>query len=65
MYDGDVTIRELLRHGNFGLGTFNGLDGEMLVLDGRCYQLRADGSAEPARPDEFDPLRGGDLVPRR
>jgi acetolactate decarboxylase len=33
-------VRELLRHGDFGLGTFNRLDGEMLVNDGVCYQLR-------------------------
>ena len=34
VYDGAVAIRELLQHGNFGPGTFNGLDGQMLVLDG-------------------------------
>lgn len=45
VYDGDITIEELLRHGDFGLGTFNRLDGEMVVLDGECYHLRADGSA--------------------
>src|SRR5580698_4362033 len=56
VYDGDVTIRELLRHGNFGLGTFNGLDGEMLVLDGVCYQLRGDGSARVADPDQRTPF---------
>src|ERR1700684_1692349 len=56
VYDGDVTIRELLQHGNFGLGTFNGLDGEMLVLDGVCYQLRGDGSAQPAAPDQCTPF---------
>jgi acetolactate decarboxylase len=56
VYDGDVTIRELLRHGNFGLGTFNGLDGEMLVLGGICYQLRADGSATIADPEERTPF---------
>jgi acetolactate decarboxylase len=33
-YDGDTTVGELLRHGGFGLGTFNGVDGEMMVLDG-------------------------------
>ena len=33
VYEGDVTTRELLRHGDFGLGTFNRLDGEMLALD--------------------------------
>jgi acetolactate decarboxylase len=56
VYDGDVTIRELLRHGDFGLGTFNGLDGEMLVLDGACYQLRSDGSARVADPDQRTPF---------
>src|SRR6202012_30789 len=56
VYDGDVKIRELLQHGNFGLGTFNGLDGEMLVLDGVCYQLRGDGSAHVADPDQLTPF---------
>src|ERR1700683_333713 len=56
VYDGDVTIRELLRHGDFGLGTFNSLDGEMLVLDGVCYQLRGDGSAAIADLDELTPF---------
>ncbi len=56
VYDGDVTIRELLQHGNFGLGTFNGLDGEMLVLEGVCYQLRGDGSAQVADADQRTPF---------
>lgn len=56
VYEGDVTIRELLRHGDFGLGTFNALDGEMLVLDGVCYQLRSDGSASVADADELAPF---------
>src|SRR6201992_1216739 len=56
VYDADVTIRELLRHGDFGLGTFNGLDGEMLILDGVCYQLRSDGSARVADPDQRTPF---------
>jgi len=56
VYEGNVSIRELLRHGDFGLGTFNSLDGEMLVLDGECYQLRADGSAAVADLDEQTPF---------
>src|SRR4249919_2267892 len=36
-YDGATTIGEMLRHGNFGLGTFNGVDGEMIVLDGQAH----------------------------
>lgn len=56
VYEGNVSIRELLRHGDFGLGTFNSLDGEMLVLDGVCHQLRADGSATTAGLDELTPF---------
>ena len=43
VYDGDLTAGELKRHGDFGLGTFNTLDGEMVVLDGSVYQVKADG----------------------
>jgi alpha-acetolactate decarboxylase len=56
VYDGDVTVAELLRHGDFGLGTFNHLDGEMVVLDGVCYRLRADGTATRAAPTDHTPF---------
>ncbi len=45
IYDGEVNIGQLLKSGNFGLGTFNSLDGEMVTLDGICYQIKADGKA--------------------
>ena len=45
LYDGDLTIGELKRHGDFGHGTFNGLDGEMIVLDGVVYQAQPGGAA--------------------
>ncbi len=48
IYDGDITCRELKSHGDFGIGTFNGLDGEMIELGGNIYQCRADGVAYPA-----------------
>jgi acetolactate decarboxylase len=56
VYDGDVTIAEILRHGDFGLGTFNHLDGEMVILDGTCYHLRADGTATVAADTERTPF---------
>lgn len=56
VYDGDVTVAELLEHGDFGLGTFNALDGEMVILDGVCHHLRADGSAERARGTDLTPF---------
>lgn len=45
-YDGIITDKELLSKGNFGLGTFDKLDGEMLVLDGKVYQVKASGKVE-------------------
>jgi len=48
VYEGEMTVRDLLGHGSFGIGTFNSLDGEMLILDGTCYQLRADGTSSKA-----------------
>ena len=56
VYDGNVSIAELLRHGDFGLGTFNHLDGEMVILDGICYHLRADGTATQAAPTDLTPF---------
>jgi len=44
VYDPAIAIGELRRHGDTGLGTFTALDGEMVVLDGKVYQVRADGS---------------------
>jgi len=44
IYDGPATVKTLLSHGNFGLGTFNQLDGEMVMLDSVCYQIRTDGT---------------------
>ncbi|MBN2124634.1 MAG: acetolactate decarboxylase [Deltaproteobacteria bacterium] len=43
LYDGTMTLEDLLKQGDFGIGTFDRLDGEMVVLDGRVYQIRADG----------------------
>jgi len=42
-YDGFVPVGEVMRHGDFGLGTFDGLDGEMVVLDGTCWRVGTDG----------------------
>jgi acetolactate decarboxylase len=46
-YEENTTIKELKQHGNFGLGTFNNLDGEMMMLDGTVYQLKEDGLVHP------------------
>jgi acetolactate decarboxylase len=42
-YDGDLSFAELAEHGDLGLGTLNGLDGEMIAVDGRFYRADVDG----------------------
>jgi acetolactate decarboxylase len=44
-YDGDVSFAELEERGDFGLGTLDALDGEMIALGGSFYQVKADGQA--------------------
>lgn len=56
VYDGDLTIGELKEHGDFGLGTFDALNGEMVVLDGQVYQVTADGQASVAGDEARTPF---------
>lgn len=42
-YDGDLALRDLRRQGDFGIGTYDRLDGEMVLLDGTFHQVKADG----------------------
>jgi len=45
VYDGVLTYGALREYGDFGIGTFAGLDGEMVGLNGDFYQVKADGIA--------------------
>lgn len=56
IYDGDLSYKELASHGDFGLGTFNALDGEMIAFDGRFYQIHASGSANSVKPRQKTPF---------
>jgi len=55
-YDGTVTYGEMARHGDFGVGTFNGLDGEMVALNGQFFHLHSDGAASVADPSDQTPF---------
>jgi acetolactate decarboxylase len=72
VYQGAVSVGTLLEHGDFGLGTFEDLDGEMVVLDGRCYRVRGDGTVTTPEPEDpvpfavvthFQPERTVELPP--
>lgn len=55
-YDGLMSYEDLEEHGDFGLGTFEALDGEMVALDGDFYQVRSDGVAYPVEGDQMTPF---------
>lgn len=50
-----LTIGELKAYGDFGLGTFEGLDGEM-VVDGTVFQVPFSGKARAARSGQQTPF---------
>ena len=56
VYDAEVSVKSILERGDFGLGTFANLDGEMVVLDGRVYQVRGTGSVSEAASDAGAPF---------
>jgi acetolactate decarboxylase len=55
LFQGAMRVSRLLRHGDFGLGTFVDLDGEMVVLNGICYRVSSDGSIEVVEGERLIP----------
>ena len=52
----NITFAEIKKHGDFGLGTFNDLDGEMVMLDGNVYQITAEGKVVAISDDVLTPF---------
>lgn len=52
----EVSVATLLDHGDFGLGTFTGLDGEMILLDGNAYHADVNGDVTRVAPDAGTPF---------
>ncbi len=56
VYRGDTTVGELREHGDLGIGTFDALDGEMVMVDGTVYRIDADCRAHVAADDARTPF---------
>lgn len=56
IYEGAVTFGELANHGDLGLGTLNALDGEMIALGGKFYQINTKGEVRAIDPEEKTPF---------
>lgn len=74
-YDGVVTAGELKKHGDYGIGTFQGLDGELVMLGGEVWQVKVSGEvvqvddatgipfANIARSGGIAAVKGAELAP--
>jgi len=56
VFDGNLAVGELKKRGDLGLGTFDAMDGELVMLGGHVYRVRADGKAEAVGDEETTPF---------
>ena len=56
VYRSERTLGDVFTHGEFGLGTFDDLDGEMIAFDGEAHQIFSDGSARVVSYDQHTPF---------
>jgi len=56
VYDGMKAYGQIEQRGDFGLGTFTDLDGEMIEIEDVVYQVKIDGSVHRVTPDTRTPF---------
>ena len=56
VYQGCVSVGEIKKHGDFGLGTFDSLDGEGIMLDGEVWQAKGDGTLRKVSDNTLAPF---------
>ncbi|RED96004.1 acetolactate decarboxylase [Marinoscillum furvescens] len=52
IFDGELTAERLYQNGDLGLGSFDRLDGELIMLDGKLYRATEDGKVTIAQPKD-------------
>jgi acetolactate decarboxylase len=48
IYDGNLTVKEAKMHGDIGIGSYNGVDGELVMMDEILYQIPSSGKVKVA-----------------
>ena len=56
IYEEKIPFADLKKHGDFGLGTFDDLDGEMVMIDGQIFQINAQGRVQHVPDDALTPF---------
>ena len=55
-FQGCATVGDLKEHGDLGVGTYEDLDGELVLVDGRCFQAGVDGVTTEVTDDQLVPF---------
>ncbi len=55
VYTGNLKIKDLKKHGDLGLGTYNFLEGEMVIVNGTVYKILPEGKIVEAQDNELSP----------
>ncbi|WP_099222316.1 acetolactate decarboxylase [Listeria costaricensis] len=55
LFGGTTTFKDLMKHGDLGIGTLNDFDGELIIVDGEPFQIREDGKAYKVAPEDTTP----------
>ena len=55
-YVGALTVKTIKEKGNFGLGTFNFVDGEMVIYDGNVYQVTTESKLNNMPDNALSPF---------
>lgn len=55
LFGGTTNFKDLMEHGDLGIGTLDHFDGELVITDGKAYQIREDGKAYEVRPEDTTP----------
>lgn len=48
VHESEVSVETFSKHGDFGIGTFEATDGELIALDGKVYHIDSQGHAKIA-----------------
>lgn len=54
--DGHLPCGDLLQYGDLGIGSYDRMDGEMIIIDGSMYQVKSDGKVYKPDPANRTPF---------
>ena len=56
LFRGTLSAGDLMKHGDTGIGTLTGLNGELIIADGKIYQVGASGAVRLVKDNEMIPF---------